>query len=322
MSHRISKTLKMASSTAHQKPRAPQLTHFLCIPLMRHATPSASNPTTNTNTNTRQETEQLLSANLATFKQDVTRPAKLGGFDLHPDAVRPPGTLHLTLGMMSFPSKGSKGKGEEASDLDGGAEGKKKSLAYAVEVLRALKPREIMECTTTARRQASVTPGAATVTATATRKDHHDDAPSPRLSITLQGLHPMQKSLDKTTVLYAPPTDPDGTLQAFAEAIRGIFQDAGLLVVDDRPLLLHTTIVNTVYIKGRNNYSTKQGPRGKREMNVIKDVQGILDRYEEHLWVQDMPLDRIAICRMGAKPVVVDGEVVDAMYEVEAENEF
>jgi activating signal cointegrator complex subunit 1 len=228
--------------------------------------------------------------------------------------------------MMSFPSKENKGKSEEASDFDGGTEGEDRGLAYAVEVLRALKPRDIMQCNMAAKRQASVPPGAATTATTTdstTRNDHHDDdAAAPRLSITLQGLYPMQKRLDKTTVLYAPPIDPDGTLQVFAEAVRGVFQDAGLLVVDDRPLRLHATIVNTIYIKGRNNANKKQGPRGKREINDIKNVQGMLGRYEEHLWVQDMPLDRVSICRMAAKPVVVDGEVVDARYEVEAENEF
>ncbi|PSR78814.1 kinase A anchor protein, partial [Coniella lustricola] len=301
------------------KPKAPQPTHFLCIPLTRHASLSEPISDSITSTSTNQPPQQQLSANIARFKQDVTQPAELGGFSLVPDAVRPTGTLHLTLGMMSFPQNGnnhrhtnSQAQSSGASDI-GHHEGET-ALGHALEVLRALKPLELMERSS---RQRPVIPDTAAVV---DAQQHQSLAP--RLAITLQGLRPMQKRLDKTTVLYAAPTDPDGTIQAFAEAVRSSFQDAGLLVVDDRPLLLHATIVNTIYVKARNNNSDKKrGSHGKREVHTIKNVQGILDRYENQIWMQDMPLDRIAICKMGAKPIS-RAMLVDAAYEVEAEIEF
>lgn len=249
--------------TSSQRPKAPQLTHFLCLPLV---TP-ASRP--------------QLSASIASFSDDVTRPTQLGGFRLPPDAVRPVGTLHLTLGMMSFP--------------------KNEGLQNAVDMLKSLETPKILAGT---RKPAM--PGAPDTAAAA-----EQEVPS-QILLTLRGLKSMQQP-DKTTVLYAPPSDPEGILQNFAEEIRAIFKDAGLLVPENRPLLLHATIVNTSYVK-------KEKHKGKKwDRVLIGDAQAIMDRYEDHVWMESMPLDKVAICRMRAKPVEENGAVVDAKYEVEAE---
>lgn len=254
--------------SSSQKPKAPQLTHFLCIPLVT----STSRP--------------QLSASLASFKDDVTGPKDLGGFDLSADAVRPVGTLHLTLGMMSFPNN------------DG--------LDKAVTMLKSLKPREILAAV-----QKPITPGATEEAA------NQVGEPRSEVLITLKGLKSPQK-LDRATVLYAPPLDQQGILQRFGESIRATFKNAGLLVPDDRPLLLHATVVNTIYVKGnRHSHKSKKWHR-----NVIRDAQAILDRYEDQIWMRDAPLERIAICRMRAQPVEEDGSVVDAMYEAETEIAF
>lgn len=251
---------KMSLST---RPKAPQLTHFLCFPLV---TP-ASRP--------------QLSTSIASFKDDVIRPTQLGGFGLPSDAVRPVGTLHLTLGMMSFP--------------------KNEGLDKAIAVLKSLEPREIL-----AAINKPAMPGSAEVSAST-----EEIAPA-TCSITLKGLNSMQKP-DKATVLYAPPLDPDGTLQRFADKIKAKFQDAGLLIPDSRPLLLHATIVNTIYARR----DRRKGQR--RDRIFIKDTQAIMDRYEDQVWIEAMSLDKIAICRMSAKPVEHNGAVMDAKYEVEAE---
>ncbi|KAJ4423444.1 hypothetical protein N0V82_001917 [Gnomoniopsis sp. IMI 355080] len=249
--------------TSSQRPKAPQLTHFLCFALV---TP-ASQP--------------QLSASIASFKDHVIRPTQLGGFGLPPDAVRPVGTLHLTLGMMSFP--------------------KNEGLERAIAVLKSLKPREILAAIKRPAMPGSLEASAVT----------EENAPS-SFSITLMGLNSMQKP-DKATVLYAPPLDPNGTLQNFAEKIKATFQDAGLLLPENRPLLLHATIVNTTYVKK----DRRKGQR--RDRIIIKDTQAIIDRYEDQVWIEAMSLDKIAICRMSAKPVEQNGAVVDAKYEVEAE---
>lgn len=257
--------------TTAQRPKPPHLTHFLCLPLV---TP-ASRP--------------QLSASLAAFKQDVIRPAQIGGFDLPSDAVRPVGSLHLTLGMMSFPQN--------------------VGLEKAINVLHSLEPRKIL-----AGIKKPVMPGLDESTIEAAEKAH-EDVP-PKVFLTLRGLNSMQKP-EKATVLYAPPSDPDGILQRFAEEIKAIFKDAGLLVPEDRPLLLHATMVNTTYVKRKNRH--QQGKRGGDRRIMIRDAQAIMDRYEDQVWMEALPLEKIAICRMGAKPVEENGVVVDAKYEVVAE---
>lgn len=255
----------MASS---QKTKAPPLTHFLCIPLVT----AASRP--------------QLSQSIASFRDDVTRPKALGGFDLPLDAVRPVGTLHLTLGMMSFP--------------------KDEGLDRAVELLRSLKLREIMSTV-----RAPVMPGSSG------GEEEEAAKGQPQPLITLRGLHTFQKA-DRATVLFAPPSDQAGLLQGFSEKIKALFKDAGLLAPDDRPLLLHATIVNTIYVKGnRSSHGKKRGDRA-----FVADGQAIMDRYEDQVWLGDAPLEKVAICRMSAKPVEENGAVVDAAYEVEAEVEF
>lgn len=255
---RFIKGVNMASS---HKSKAPPLTHFLCIPLVS----TTSRP--------------QLSQSIASFRDDVTRPKSLGGFELPFDAVRPVGTLHLTLGMMSFP--------------------KDEGLDKAVELLKSLKLRDVMSTV-----KALVMPGAS---GGEVPKEH------PQPLITLKGLHTFQKA-DKATVLFAPPSDQAGVLHGFSEKIKALFKEANLLAPDDRPLLLHATIVNTIYVK-RNR--KKRGDR-----TFVSDGRAIMDRYEDQVWLENFPLERIAICRMSAKPIEENGTVVDAAYEIEAEVEF
>lgn len=258
-------------------PPKPAPTHFLCIPLVT----TTSRP-------------QLVES-LAAFRTDVTNPQSLGGFDVPDGAVRPVGTLHLTLGVMSFP------QGED--------------LGKALELLKSLKPREILS---------AITPPALPGMPTQPTGPPSDGATAPEanrpanLSITLKGLHSMHQ-VEKTSILYAPPEDKLGTLQSFGEKIRKLFKEAGLMSEDTRPLLLHATIVNLIYVKGGRQKGAKG--RGKWEKPVIDNAKGILDRYEDYVWMKDIPVEKIAICRMGAKPSLVNG-VEDAAYEIEAEVDF
>lgn len=241
-------------------PPKPFPTHFLCIPLVT----ATSRP--------------QLAASLASFSADVTSP---DSFAVPAGAIRPVGTLHLTLGVMSFPKGG---------ETDGGVD-------KAVELLRALAPKKMLA-------EARSTP------------NETEAEPKP-LSVTLRGLHSMQ-SASKASTLYAAPEDADGALQRFCEKLKGAFEEAGLMAADKRPLLLHATILNTIYIKGRDRPGDGGGGGGKskkREKMTI-DARGILDRYEDHVWMDEVPVEKIAICRMGAKETE-DGR--DQAYEVEAE---
>jgi activating signal cointegrator complex subunit 1 len=209
-----------------------------------------------------------LSKNLAAFRADVTT-----GFGIPDDAVRPPGTLHLTLGVMSLRPEG---------------------VGQAVELLETLKPRDILAELRAANgslASANTTPSSKT---------------NGGLSISLRGLHSMT-SASRTSVLYAPPTDAEGILYKFCQQLRQPFSDTGLMADDGRPMLLHATVINTIYVKGRGG--------GRRKEKLMLDARDLLTKYEDHVWDEDMPISRVAVCRMGAKKLD-DG---DEVYEVEGE---
>lgn len=92
---------------------------------------------------------------------------------------------------------------------------------------------------------------------------------------------------------------------------------------ENRPLLLHATLFNTIYVKkapgeGGDN-KRKRG--GRRREKLTFDARPFVDRYEDQIWMEGFPVEKIAICKMGAKKVEDDG-VEDQVYEAVAEIEF
>jgi activating signal cointegrator complex subunit 1 len=132
---------------------------------------------------------------------------------------------------------------------------------------------------------------------------------------------------ERAGVLYSPPVDELGLLQAFCEKVRSAFIEAELMVDENRPLLMHATVVNTIYVKGNNRGrggrggQGGRGGRGGKRGRLMFDATGIIERYEDQVWMEDVPVETVAICRMGAKKMVVNGEE-DEAYEVEAEVGF
>ncbi|KND92863.1 Uncharacterized protein C15D4.13c [Tolypocladium ophioglossoides CBS 100239] len=238
----------------------PAPTHFLCIPL---AGPQ-------------------LARSWASFRVDVTSPVSFG---LPEDVVRPLGTLHLTLGVMSLKQDG---------------------VDKAVEVLKGLKPREVL-----AEVRASITVSPLTQRYDGKPAVNPSASSDEGLSVTIRGLHAMQAA-SKTSVLYAPPADAEGILYRFCEQLRQPFRDSGLMEDEGRPLLLHATVVNTIYVKGG-------GGRGRRRERLTIDARDVLSRYDDYVWAEDLPVAKVAICRMGAKKI--EGSDGNEAYEVEAETE-
>ncbi|KXJ96553.1 AKAP7 2'5' RNA ligase-like domain-domain-containing protein [Microdochium bolleyi] len=136
------------------------------------------------------------------------------------------------------------------------------------------------------------------------------EAPSNPLSITLKGLHSMQTPA-KATVLYAPPAEDGGTLLQLCQHLRSAFQEAGYMEKEDRPLLLHATVINTIYVKGGRSRAAP----GRKSDKLTIDARAILDRYDDYIWMQDVPIEKVAICKMGAREQP-DGDVA---YEAVAE---
>ena len=128
------------------------------------------------------------------------------------------------------------------------------------------------------------------------------------MAINLAGLASMHNP-QNTSILYIDPSDPTRRLYPFCLALQTIFRDAGILLPDDRKLKLHATIVNTIYAKGRrndnNNNSEGHGPNANAPLRI--DARGLLEEHKDFVWAEDVVLDRIAICEMGAKKRL-DGE--------------
>lgn len=301
-------------SKTKNRPKKPQLTHFLCLPFVTEA----SRP--------------QLQAGLEKLKHNLST-----GDLVPPKAVRPVGTLHLTLGVMSLDSP---------------------TLEAATQYLQSLNLHNIL-------RDITIQVVAQKAAEDGTISENLASLPDTEaIKINVEGLVPMQAP-QKTSILYAMPKDATERLLPFALALREHFLEKGWLVEDTRPLKLHATIVNTVYakLKGRRGKNTSQpneskkphqndevheeqdddastagsvedspmkgaerseghGPEAKSWMRF--DARPLIDEYRDFSWARDVKIDKVQICKMGAKKiwdggVEGEGEVVDERYEVMAE---
>ena len=245
------------------RPKAPHLTHFVCLPLAT----SASTP--------------HLIASINSFAAECIHPCPLAadsgtsqaiternekpshqdhpnsGIPLPPKAIRPVGTLHLTLGVMSLSEK--------------------ERLDAAVTFLKSLDIKAILNDTASAHLSTDLEEPAVLL------------AP---LKVNLQGLHAM-KTPHRTSSLYALPTDTTGRLFPFAEKLRQEFVKAGFVIEENRDLKLHATIVNTLYASVR-----EKGKRGKKALQF--DAVEMIEKWKDTVWAE-VRLERLAICEMGAK---------------------
>jgi activating signal cointegrator complex subunit 1 len=300
---------------AGQKPR---LTHFLCLPLVT----DASKP--------------QFQAGLERLKGDLERDAVVPS-----KAVRPLGTLHLTLGVMS---------------LDDAKLGEAKEYLQGLSLHRLLR-----DLTQRKLAQQAAEDGAISENLNAAAMPDTD-----ALTINLEALAPMQTP-QNTSILYASPKDSTQRLMAFATLLRTEFIQKGFMMEDTRPLKLHATIINTIYAKsearrGRRksvmdtlkhiehkvsphhhepppaNHNDEVSTAGSADENdAVKarseghgpdakswmrfDARGLIESYKDFMWAEDVRIDCVQICKMGAKKVWSggregEGDVVDERYEV------
>ncbi|KAG5298281.1 nitrositive-stress induced transcript [Histoplasma ohiense] len=361
----------------------PRLTHFLCLPLVN----STSIP-------------QLVSS-LAEFRDSiplvpppvsalVAASAQLPHTPLFPNgALRPLGTLHLTLGVMSLPTKE---RLEEAL-----------AFFHSLDLESMLRDVEAQARAVTAGESGISNAIAA------------DTAPQP-LIIDLKSLHALPKAR-AATILHAQPVDNTSRLYPFCVSLRNKFIEAGFIEQemiknsprsknqagrisgnkvpadgsdseglegghgdnDDknsnigaaslstqaeapslpsdrnarkpRPLLLHATIANTVYLPCRKQRNGKRkepfkfdarpllmefgdyefpntnldswdqecaygknhalslevGGEGEGKEDEVLEIQKESKRERREkgpfVWARNIPIDRVCICEMGAKPV-------------------
>jgi activating signal cointegrator complex subunit 1 len=313
-----------SKKTGKGGPKKPPLTHFLCLPLVTET----SRP--------------QLQSGLDIFKQDLAKdgiiPTK---------AVRPVGTLHLTLGVMSLSPPQLLAAAQYLANLD------------LHVLLRDITHRCVAE--------KAAEEGAIAENLNAAAMPDTD-----ALTINLESLVPMQAP-HKTSILYAEPQDASQRLAKFAEALRDEFVAQGLMVKDTRPLRLHATIANTIYAKpkrGGKGRPKKQDlgidpPTTETESNGLQhdhddtastagsvdsnptappdpstfetsarkdghaaqgsswmrfDARALVEQYKGFVWAENVRVDRVYICKMGAKKIYnEDGEVLDEAYEVVAQ---
>jgi hypothetical protein len=130
------------------------------------------------------------------------------------------------------------------------------------------------------------------------------------LKVTLRGLESMHTP-SKTSILYSSPTGDD-RLYPFCQKLKDLFTEAGFILEENRPLKLHATIVNTVYVPGARG----KGGHRKSKAKLTLDAREILEDYEDFEWMSNVELTKLAICKMGAQKngageeeYVVEGEV-------------
>lgn len=247
-----------------------RLTHFLCLPLVT----STSRP--------------QLAKSLHAFRSDI-KDDRLSGNPrgIPEEAVRPVGTIHLTLGVMSLLTQ--------------------ERVEGALAVLRSLDIPSLL------------LPPPTTVSEVDGKDKGLSKGVDLKPRVTLRGLISMHPPA-KTSVLYSSPEDADGRLYTFCTKLRDAL--AEFMVPETRPLLLHATILNTVYASGvRSRVGGSEAGHGRNKAKMTIDAREILERYGEVVWMEDISLEKVAICRMGAKSVRDEdrNETGDQEYVVEGE---
>ncbi|KAI1944930.1 hypothetical protein LOZ57_004603 [Ophidiomyces ophidiicola] len=317
--------------------KRPPLTHFLCFPLVN------------------QSSATQLASSLNEFKSKIplisppaaSRAEASGHVVRVPlvpdDAIRPLGTLHLTLGVMSL---GTRERLEEAL-----------GFLQSLDINGLLREVETEMVYTEDSGRASIIAS---------------DTPSLPLTVDLTSLKALPNTRS-TTILHAHPLDTTSRLYPLGVKLRNKFIEAGFMHCEmikapkgtkshgiksagersepgenfqentliqtecpgsqkqegliPRPLLLHATVANTIYVKGRRNQQSR-GKRGEQykfnsaELLAVfgdppshsrgdslhqEDSQNELhDTKQPFVWANDIVIDRVCICEMGAKPVLDD----------------
>ncbi|KAI9697287.1 MAG: hypothetical protein M1836_004851 [Candelina mexicana] len=252
-----------------------------------------------------------LQASLRKFSSEVLDAAGDDTAVVIPEkAIRPVGTLHLTLGVMSLMS---------AERVDRASE-----LLEQVDLLQMLRKADMQ----------TSQPDAKSDPAGHASQDEAagSDLVSP-LMVTLSSLNSMHAP-KRTSILYANPTDTSNRVQPFCMSLRETFEQAGFLLADDRPLLLHATIMNTIYAtdrrscgptrrgKGLDNRGASEITDGERGHGMKKkkltiDAAELIQKYKGYEWAKDFRIEKVAICKMGAKRSIdQDGNAVEEYEEV------
>ena len=300
--------------------KRPWPTHFLCLPLVN----GTSLPQLESSITAFREAHPPVPA--SGLAHDPTRSASndVSGALLPEGSVRPLGTLHLTLGVMSLPSKDR--------------------FNEAISFFQSLDLESLMleaERVAAEQRQRQNSTSSALASNQGSAEAESRESPSGAghalqpLTISLQSLRALPRS-KAATVLHASPVDSTGRLYPFCVMLRDKFIEAGFLLGETdgkkdekqtsngeaaanpgpqstssqpdsgpttplkaldpytaaitrkpkpRPLLLHTTIVNTIYVRGgrRPDRGAATDKRNNKWLTRIEiDARDLIARYQNY----------------------------------------
>ncbi|KAL8899185.1 MAG: hypothetical protein Q9207_006327 [Kuettlingeria erythrocarpa] len=247
-------------------PNKPPLTHFLCLPLNGQSSAPQWQASLE---HFRANVESLHSAQAGSSTVPSASSIPPTARAVPDKAIRPLGTLHLTIGVMSLM--------------------KPEQVDAAIELLRSL---EVGTLLTNANEQQESGQSVKVTAAPESSKDsasmpkYFNDglsrsirSSSPPLTLSFIGLKSMH-SPKSTSFLYTPPTDTTGRLYPFCQALKDRFTQENLMLEDARPLKLHATVLNTIYAGKcypRKGLTTVQGGNSGAESGSRKLGSG-----EEH----------------------------------------
>lgn len=291
-----------------------RLTHFLCLPLVTSASRSQ------------------WQASLKKILDD------LNGTDspaLCPEMIRPLGTLHITIGVMLLPTPELEQAACAMLHSDEVArhlrESMKPNITKTVGTFSTnndknndKKEKEVTQHIDPTVRDASLGSLPTTTTTTAAAAAATCPAPILPLTTSFSGLQAMG-SPTLTSILFVPPADPESRIRQLYVSVQSVFQAANLMIQENRPIQLHATILNTIYASkgGRqpqgSGSRSRSGP-GSKAKRVWKkhfkfDATEMLKRYAGSEWASNVRLEKLSLCRMGARKVVENGEMVDEEYK-------
>ncbi|KAI9666970.1 MAG: hypothetical protein M1831_001475 [Alyxoria varia] len=291
------------------KPPKPPLTHFLCLPLIS----DTSRP--------------HFDASLSQLGQQLGKWSVFGK-DGPGRALRPVGSLHLTLGVMSLREQGSiDGAAKFLQELDltslfNQSQEDMVASSNTPDPPTSEEERSVPTTSDSTRGRALQQPGA----------NEREGIIAP-LKVSMSSLGTM-RSARSTTVLYTSPIDTSNRLLPFCTRVRYLFTKEGFMIEDTRPLKLHATILNTVYSVGGHQKANDdevegQGsktppPRRKRRKAPLKfDAQELLEQFDGFTWAENVTLKKLAICKMGAEKIKdEEGNIIDERYEEVAVKEL
>jgi activating signal cointegrator complex subunit 1 len=119
----------------------------------------------------------------------------------------------------------------------------------------------------------------------------------------LKAPRPIPSSGDASSSQPAAPKNPDPYTMAMTRRPK------------PRPLLLHATLVNTIYVGGRQQNHNKNAKNKTSSKRITFDARNLVSQSTDspsvtsstsapshtYIWAKDIPLDTICICEMGAK---------------------